>query len=89
MHERAVTATVIDRVLELADRERASAVTCIRVRLGPLSHFTPGHFREHFEDAARGTIAEGAAVEAVVSSDTTAGDADAVVLESVELEVAT
>jgi hydrogenase nickel incorporation protein HypA/HybF len=89
VHERAVTATVIDRVLELADRERASAVTCIRVRLGPLSHFTPGHFREHFEDAARGTIAEGAAVEAVVSSDTTAGDADAVVLESVELEVAT
>ena len=88
MHERALTASLVGRIVELADREHASAVTCIRVRLGPLSHFTPDHFREHFEDAARGTIAEGAGVEAVVSSDTTAGDADAVVLESVELEVA-
>jgi hydrogenase nickel incorporation protein HypA/HybF len=81
-------AKVVDRILELADREEASAVTRVRVRLGPLSHFTSDHFREHFEDAARGTIAAGAAVEAAVSSDTTAGDADAVVLESVELEVA-
>ena len=32
--------------------------------LGPLSHFTPAHFREHFADAARGTIAEGAEVDA-------------------------
>jgi hydrogenase nickel incorporation protein HypA/HybF len=88
VHERAVTATVIGRILELADREHASAVTRVRVRLGPLSHFTPDHFREHFEDAARGTIAEGAAVEAAVSADTTADDADAVVVESVEVEVA-
>ena len=36
------------------------------VRLGALSHFTPEHFREHFEDASRGTIAEGAEVDAVV-----------------------
>jgi len=89
LHERAVMATVVGRILELADREHASAVTHVRVRLGALSHFSPDHFREHFEDAARGTIAEGAGVEAVVSSDTTSGDADAVVLESVEVEVVT
>jgi Zn finger protein HypA/HybF involved in hydrogenase expression len=33
-------------------------VTRISVRLGVLSHFTPQHVREHFEDASRGTIAE-------------------------------
>jgi hydrogenase nickel incorporation protein HypA/HybF len=89
VHERALTTRLVGRILELADGEHASAVTCVRVRLGALSHLTPDHFREHFEDAARGTIAEGAGVEAVVSSDTTADDADAVVLESVELEVGT
>ena len=46
----------------LALAEGGRRVTRIRVRLGALSHFTPEHFREHFEDAARGTLAEGAEV---------------------------
>ena len=48
-----------------------SRVTRIRVRLGALSHFTPAHFREHFEDASRGTLAEGAEVEAELRTDPT------------------
>ena len=57
-------------------------MTSVRVRVGPLSHFSPEHFREHFADAARGTIAEGASV--VVASDAAGAD---VVLESLELEL--
>ena len=87
MHERALMQRLVHRVVELAGEEHASGVTRIRVRLGALSHFTPEHFREHFEDAALGTPAEGAAIEATVSSDATAPDADGVVLENVELEV--
>ena len=44
----------------VAAEEGGSHVTRIRVRLGALSHFTPEHFREHFDDAAAGTLAEGA-----------------------------
>jgi hydrogenase nickel incorporation protein HypA/HybF len=58
-------------------------VTRVVVRVGPLSHFTPAHFREHFADAARGTVADGAEVD--VSIDADGGD---VLLESLELEVA-
>ena len=87
MHERAVMQQLVRRVVEVADEQNAEAVTGIRVRLGALSHFTPEHFREHFVDAARGTPAEGAVVDAVVSTDTTAANADGVVLENVELEV--
>ena len=87
MHERAVMQQLVGRIVKLADTEHASAVTKIRVRLGALSHFTPEHFREHFEDAARGTSAEGAAVDAVLSGDPTAAEAADVVLENVELEV--
>ncbi len=59
----------------------------IRVHLGALSHFTPEHFREHFDDAARGTLAEGALVEAELGTDITAPDATGVVLESIEVEL--
>jgi hydrogenase nickel incorporation protein HypA/HybF len=78
---------LVRRVVEVAEEQNADAVTAIRVRLGALSHFTPEHFREHFVDAARGTPAEGAAVDAVLSADPTAAHADGVVLENVELEV--
>ena len=87
MHEQAVMRDLVGRIVDVAAAERASAVTRIQVRLGALSHFTPEHFREHFEDASRGTSAEGAAVEALHSDDATAADAASVVLESVELEV--
>jgi hydrogenase nickel incorporation protein HypA/HybF len=87
MHERALMRDLVGRIDELAAAEEATAVTRIDVRLGALSHFTPEHFREHFEDAARGTRAEGAAVEATLSDDTGAADAAGVVLETIELEV--
>jgi hydrogenase nickel incorporation protein HypA/HybF len=73
----------VDEVARAADAER---VTRIEVRLGPLSHFTPAHFREHFEDAARGTSAEGAEVDAVVDEQLTDERAAGVVLVSVEVE---
>ena len=86
MHERALMRDVLARVQEAARTERASRVTGIRVRLGALSHFTPEHFREHFEDAARGTVAQGAAVVAVLESDIAHPHASDVLLESVEVE---
>jgi hydrogenase nickel incorporation protein HypA/HybF len=87
VHERALMRDLVDRIDELAAAEEATAVTRIEVRLGALSHFTPRHFREHFEDAARGTRAEGAEVEATLSDDTSDADAAGVVLETIELEV--
>lgn len=86
MHERALMRDVMARVEEVARTERAERVTRVTVRLGALSHFTPDHFREHFVDAARGTVAEGAAVDADVDPDPTAPRARDVVLESVEVE---
>lgn len=85
MHERALMDDLVRKVLEVAAAEQASAVTRIRVRLGALSHFTPGHFREHWADATRGTPAEGSEVDATVDEDAGAAGAQGVVLESVEL----
>jgi hydrogenase nickel incorporation protein HypA/HybF len=76
------------RKLESTAREEGGRrVTRIHVRLGALSHFSVDHFKEHLEDATRGTLAEGAEVEAELATDPTAPEAQGVVLESVELEI--
>ena len=77
---------VMRKVDAVAHENGAIRVTRIGVRLGALSHFTPEHFREHFADASRGTLAEGAVVDAVVETDLSDPDAAGVVLESVEVE---
>jgi hydrogenase nickel incorporation protein HypA/HybF len=85
MHEKALMDDLMAKILAVAESEGGARVVRIRVHLGALSHFTPGHFREHFDDAARGTLAEGAAVEADLGTDITAPNATGVVLESVEV----
>jgi hydrogenase nickel incorporation protein HypA/HybF len=80
-------ADVVAKVEEVALMGGATRVTRVGVRLGALSHFTPAHFREHFADAALGTLAEGAEVDALPDDDLTAAGAGGVVLESVEVEV--
>ncbi len=87
MHEKAVMDRLMRAIEGCAESEGAGRVTRIRVRLGALSHFTPAHFREHFIDASRGTIAEGAEVEATLATDPTEPDAQGVVLESIDVEV--
>jgi len=86
MHEHALMADLMRAVLEAAEREHAKAVVGISVWLGALSHMTPAHFAEHFEDAAAGTIAEGAAIDTVVSDDIHDPRAASVLLTGIEVE---
>ena len=81
MHERVLMEDVMRKVEQVALADGAARVTRVEVRLGELSHFTAAHFREHFVDVARGTLAEGASVDARVEGD----DAE-VVIESIEVE---
>jgi hydrogenase nickel incorporation protein HypA/HybF len=87
MHEKALMEDLMRTIESRARAEGALRVTRIRVRLGALSHFTPQHFREHFVDASRGTLAEGAEVETRVRTDPTDADAQGVVLESIDVQL--
>jgi hydrogenase nickel incorporation protein HypA/HybF len=86
MHERALMTDLMREIEAVAAAEGARRVTRVSVRLGALSHFTPEHFREHFVDASHGTLAAGAAVEAVLVDDLGDPRAAGVVLESIEVE---
>lgn len=85
MHEKALMDDLMAKILQVADAEGGGRVKRIRVHLGALSHFTPEHFVEHWVDASRGTIAEGAEVEATMDADLAGEAAQGVVLESVEV----
>ena len=76
---------LVRKLLSVAEEE-GGRISRVRVRLGALSHFTPEHFREHFEDATRGTPAEGVAVEAILLEDPTEPHAQGVLLESIDFE---
>ena len=87
MHERALMQDLMREIEAVARADGATRVTKIEVRLGALSHFTPEHFREHFVDASRGTLAEGAEVDADPRDEHRRSEGGGVVLESVEVEV--
>jgi hydrogenase nickel incorporation protein HypA/HybF len=85
MHEQATIRDLVAVVEQVALEHYATRVVRIKVRLGALSHFTPEHFAEHWQDATRGTIAAGSKVEATLLEDLTDPDAQGVVLEDIEV----
>lgn len=84
-HELATIRDLVATVERVARENEAKRVTRIKVRLGALSHFTPEHFVEHWQDATPGTIAAGSSVEAILSEDIHDPNAQGVMLEDVEI----
>lgn len=79
-------ANLMKRIDEIARAQEARRVVGVAVWLGALSHMSKAHFTEHFEQAAAGTIAEGAELEITVSDDTGHANAQDIILEQVEVE---
>jgi hydrogenase nickel incorporation protein HypA/HybF len=88
MHETGIVRDLVRRLEQAAREAGAERVSGAAVWLGALSHFSPAHFREHFEEDARGTLAEGAALDIEISDDLAHPDAQHVMLRSIDLEVA-
>jgi hydrogenase nickel incorporation protein HypA/HybF len=86
MHEASLMTNLMRRIAEIASAEHARRVVGVSVWLGALSHMSEAHFIEHFEQAAAGTIAEGAELDVTVSIDTNHANAQDLVLESIEVE---
>ena len=86
MHEASLMRGLMRKILEVAEAEQASRVTEIEVQLGALSHMSPEHFQEHFDVSSKGTIAEGARIEAVLETDLQSATATEVILRRIEVE---
>ena len=86
MHEFSLINDLIRKIESIAREQGARRVAGLKVKLGALSHVSAEHFREHFEAAARGTIAEGARLDIETLTDEYDPHAQDILLDSVELE---
>jgi hydrogenase nickel incorporation protein HypA/HybF len=86
MHEASLMKNLMKQIDEIAQAEKAKAVTEVHVWLGALSHMSAAHFTEHFEESSAGTIAEGAELQIVVSDDIRDPNAQAILLQSISVD---
>jgi hydrogenase nickel incorporation protein HypA/HybF len=86
VHEASLMKGLMRRIEEIARDQQAARVVGVSVWLGALSHMSPEHFAEHFEEASAGTIAAGARLSAVASDDIGHANAQDVLLQSIEVE---
>jgi hydrogenase nickel incorporation protein HypA/HybF len=88
-HELSLVSGLLARVEEIARSETAASVTKITVRLGALVGCSAEHLRDHFAEASRGTLADGAELAVDVRTDPLDPHAGEVLLDSVEIELET
>ena len=87
MHETGIVRDLVRRLQAVAEEAGAGKVCGASVWLGALSQFSAGHFREHFDEEARGTLAADAVLQVIVSEDFSHPDALYVRLQSVTLDL--
>ena len=85
MHEFSLLKDLLNKVKTIAKDNNSDKVIGVKVKLGALAHISPSHFREHFEQAVKGTIAEGAKLEVEALSDMSDPHAQEIILDSVEV----
>lgn len=81
MHEASLVRALVAQIERIARAHGAVAVRSARVKLGPLAHVDAAHLREHFEVAARGSLAEGATLDVTLTD-----ELHELTLESLEVE---
>ena len=86
MHEMSLIADLVAKLNEVAQAQNSERVTRVGVALGALSHISADHFREHFVEGTRGSVAEGAELDIRVETDMDAPDAQDIRLTSVEVD---
>lgn len=74
------------KIETIAREQNAPKVAGVTVRLGALAHISAEHFREHFEEESKGTIADGARLAVVMLTDENDPQAQDIILDSIEVE---
>ncbi len=87
MHETGVVRDLVRRLEQAARDVGAERVSGTVVWLGALTDFSPEHFRAHFEEEARGTLVQGAALTIETSQDIGHPHAQDVMMRSVDLDI--
>ncbi|MFI4937662.1 MAG: hydrogenase/urease maturation nickel metallochaperone HypA [Candidatus Berkiellales bacterium] len=85
MHEHSLMNDLFKKIEEIANTLNAKAVTQVHIKLGALAHISPEHFREHFDEMRKNSVAEHA--EVIITTDTNIDDPKAQDITLVSIEV--
>jgi len=85
MHEYSLMSGLMNKVQKLAIEQNATRVVAVKIRMGSMAHVSPDHLREHFLRESKGTKAEGARLDIEQFGDIHDSNAQAIVLESIEV----
>ncbi|HAC33576.1 MAG TPA: hydrogenase nickel incorporation protein HypA [Gammaproteobacteria bacterium] len=85
MHEMSLIADLMRKIDQVAQQENAERVVSVQVWLGALSHISADHFREHFVEGARGSLAEDAQIKVTESQDVDHQNAQDILLKGIEV----
>lgn len=86
MHEFSLLKGIMHKLQEISQQEDGARIAVVRITIGALAHISPEHFQEHFEHAARGTVAQGAILEIQENLDKNDPMAQEIILNSVDIE---
>jgi len=86
MHEMSLMRDLLEKINLITKANEGARPVAVTVKLGAMSHISAGHFREHFDEAIRGTPLEKVSLSVIVSEDLDDPRAQDILLESVELE---
>lgn len=87
MHERSLMDALLRQIEAAAQAAGGARVTCVRVRVGPMFHGSADHLREHFDEVARGTLADGATLMVRIDATGSTRYSQDVFVDSVDVEV--
>jgi len=85
MHEFSLFKDLMTKIESISQENEGKKIVRLNVTLGALSHLSPSHFQDHFDQLSKGTAAEGAILEIKEDKDQRAQHAQEVILESVEI----
>lgn len=86
MHEASLMRGLMNKIETMARSEKATKVTHVSIWVGALSHMSDAHFREHFVQSSKATLAEGAELNIEVSTDVHDPNAQELMLRSIEID---
>lgn len=85
MHEMTLMNDLVAKIQAVARDAGVDRVTRVKVTIGAYAHISEDHFREHFVDGTRGTVAENAKLEVVMNPDTEDPRAQEIVLDEIDV----
>lgn len=86
MHEFSLMANLRDKIEVIAREQQAKRINKVFVQLGALCHISEDHFKEHFVEGMKGSVAEGAELHVDVLPDIHNPQAQDILLKSLEFE---